>query len=51
MNDSEIASRLILFIEEKERQIQASKLSVDQTKGDVVKSILDELERVIADEN
>ena len=51
MNDSEIAHKLVSFIEEKERQVQVSKLSSDQSKSDVVKSILDELERAVSDEN
>jgi len=51
MNDVEVASKMISFIEDKERQLQVSKLSVDQSRSDVVKSILDELERVTSDEN
>lgn len=51
MNESEIAIKMIGFIEEKERQLQVSKLSVDQSRSDVVKAILDELERVTSDEN
>lgn len=51
MNEAEIASKMIGFIEEKERQLQVSKLSVDQSRNDVVKAILDELERVTSDEN
>lgn len=51
MNETEIASKIIRFIEEKERRLQANRLSVEQSRGDVVKSILDELERVMSDEN
>lgn len=52
MNEKEIVTAMISFIENKERELQSSKMSVDtQTKNDVVKSILDELERVTADEN
>lgn len=51
MNDSEIANKMIAFIEEKERQLQVNKLSVDQSRSDVVKMILDELERATSDEN
>lgn len=51
MNESEIASKMIGFIEKKERQLQVNKLSVDQSRSDVVKAILDELERVTSDEN
>lgn len=51
MNESEIASKMIAFIEERERQLQVNKLSADQSRSDVVKAILDELERVTSDEN
>lgn len=51
MNESEIASTMISFIEAKERQLQVNKLSADQSRSDVVKAILDELERVTSDEN
>ena len=52
MNEQEIVSGMITFIEEKERQLQVSKTTSDsQAKNDVVKSILDELERVTADED
>lgn len=52
MNGSEIVKGMIAFIEEKERQLQTNKMISDpQAKNDVVKSILDELERVTADEN
>ena len=52
MNESELVKNMIVFIEEKERQLQTNKLISDpQAKNDVVKSILDELERVTADEN
>jgi len=51
MNESEIASKMISFIKDKERQLQVSKLSVGESRSDVVKSILDELERVTSDEN
>ena len=51
MNERDVVNKLISFIEEKERQLQLSKLTADQSKSDIVKSILDELERVCADEN
>ena len=51
MNDSKIVEKMVWFIEEKERQLQVNKLSADQIKSDVVKSILDELERVVVNEN
>lgn len=51
MNESEIASKMISFIEDKERQLQVNRLSVDQSRSDVVKSILNELERVMSSED
>ena len=51
MNEREIVDKMITFIEDKERQLQLNKLTAEQAKGDIVKSILDELERVSADEN
>ena len=51
MNERDVVNKLIFFIEEKDRQLQLSKLTADQAKSDIVKSILDELERVSADEN
>ena len=47
MNEQEIVSQMITFIEEKERQLQKSRLAADnQQRNNVVQSILDELERV-----
>ena len=51
MNERDIENKMISFIEEKERQLQLNKLTADQAKSDIVKSILDELERGSADEN
>ncbi|USF28187.1 hypothetical protein N510_003146 [Firmicutes bacterium ASF500] len=52
MNEQETAAHMIRFIEEKERQLQINKMLADpQAKGDVVKAILDELERVIPNED
>lgn len=46
MNDSKIVRNMVEFIEAKERQMQNNKLGADsQIKNDIVKSILDELER------
>ena len=51
MNDN-IVKHMIDFIEEKEKQLQSSKFSSDnQMKSDVVKAIIDELEREIKDED
>ena len=47
MNEQEIVSQMITFIEEKERQLQSNRLAADnQQRNNVVQSILDELERV-----
>ena len=52
MNESDIIKNMIAFTEEKERQLQTNKMISDpQAKNNVVKSILDELERVTADED
>ena len=52
MSDEKIIDEMVTFIEEKERKVQASKLATDSTvKTDVVKAILDELEREIKDED
>jgi hypothetical protein len=46
MNEHDVVEGMINFIEKKERELQANKMSVDsQVKNDVVKMILDELER------
>ena len=42
---------MIKFIEEKERELQAAKMSDNQLKTDVVKSTLDELERLKKNED
>ena len=43
---------MVNFIEEKERMLQASKLTNDtKARNDIVKSILDELERATEDED
>ena len=45
MNEAKIVEKMITFIEDKERQLQVEKLTTGQNKGDIVKAILDELER------
>ena len=50
-NNKSVVDNMIGFIEQKEREFQASKLTESQGKTDVVKSILDELEREIKNEN
>ena len=52
MNEKAVVDKMITFIETKERELQASKMSADShTKTDIVKTIMDELEREIANEN
>lgn len=52
MNEQEIIQHMVDFVEQRERQIVSNKLSsTTQNKGDTVKAILDELERVTANEN
>lgn len=51
MNEQKIVQAMIDFVEKKEREVQNGKLSSTPQKSDIVKSILDELERVMADEN
>lgn len=42
---------MIKFIEVKERELQAAKLAETQSRTDIVKAILDELDRVTSNEN
>lgn len=52
MSEQDVVSNMISFVEKKERELQSSKMNADtQAKNDVIKSILDELERVTTDEN
>lgn len=52
MSEQDVVASMISFVEKRERELQSSKMSADtQAKNDVVKSILDELERVTTDEN
>ncbi len=53
MSKEQAVQHMVAFIEKKERELQARKFSVDvqQAKSDVVKSIMDELERVMDHEN
>lgn len=52
MNEQAIVDKMIAFIEQKERVLQASKMSADNhAKNDLVKMIMDELEREITNEN
>lgn len=48
MTDKLIIESMVKFIEEKEKRLQTDKMMNDnQAKNDIVKSILDELEREI----
>lgn len=52
MTEQNVVQHMIDFVEEKERELQNERLSNDpQAKANVIKSILDELERVTANEN
>lgn len=52
MNEQNVIDKMIAFIENKERELQANKMGADNhAKNDVVKTIMDELEREIANEN
>lgn len=52
MTKEEIVKNMIEFIENEERNLQASKIVNDnRAKTDIVNSVLEELEREINDEN
>lgn len=52
MNEEYLVKNMIKFIEEKEHQLQTEKmLGESSAKSDIVKSILDELDREISNEN
>jgi hypothetical protein len=52
MSDNCVVNNMISFIEEKEKQLQAEKmLGENSAKNDIVKAILDELEREVSNEN
>ena len=53
MNKEQVVSNMISFIEEAEKNLQASKMSNEprSAKNDVVNSILDKLEKEVNDEN
>jgi hypothetical protein len=52
MSDNGVVNNMIAFIEEKEKQLQAEKmLGESSAKNDIVKAILDELEREVSNEN
>ena len=52
MSDNGVVNNMIAFIEEMEKQLQAEKmLGENSAKNDIVKAILDELEREVSNEN
>ena len=52
MSENIIVNNMIAFIEEKEKQLQAEKmLGENSAKNDVVKAILNQLEKEISNEN
>ncbi len=52
MSNQKIVNNLVSFIEEKERQLQAEKMvGESQAKNDIVKAILDELDKEVSNEN
>ena len=52
MNENDVINNMIKFIEEKERQLQAEKmLGESSAKNDIVKAILDELDKEVENEN
>lgn len=52
MNEQTVAKKMIVFIEKIERELQANKMNAENhAKSDVVKAILDELERETSNED
>ena len=52
MSNQKIVNNLVSFIEENERQLQAEKMvGESQAKNDIVKAILDELDKEVSNEN
>lgn len=52
MSENKVVSNMISFIEDKEKQLQADKmLGESAAKNDIVKAILDELEKEVSNEN
>lgn len=52
MNEQAVIEKMIAFIEEKEHELQANKMSADnRAKNDIIKSIMDKLECETVDEN
>lgn len=52
MNDYDVIDNMIAFIEKKEKQLQAEKmLGENSVKNDIVKAILDELDKEVSNED
>ena len=52
MNENDVVKNMIKFVEDKEHQIKDKKLlGENSAKNDIVKSILDELDKEVANEN
>lgn len=52
MNEQIVVNKMIEFIESKERELQANKMNAENhAKNDIVKLIMDELERETTNEN
>ena len=51
MNKGEIVDYMVEYIEEKERELQSKEKLTSKEKSQYVKKIINELERVIKDEN
>lgn len=52
MSDNKVVDNMIVYIEKKEKQLQAEKMfGENSAKNDIVKSILDQLEKEVSNEN
>ena len=52
MSENNVVKNMIEFIENKEHQLQAEKMiGENSAKNDIVKSILDQLDKEVANEN
>ena len=52
MSDNSVVSHMIAFVEEKEKQLQSEKmLGENAARNDVVRAILDELEKEVSNED
>jgi hypothetical protein len=52
MSDNKVVDSMIEFIEDREKQLQAEKmLGENSAKNDIVKAILDQLDKEVSNEN